>query len=204
VSGLPGPSNVPLALIGHSQGAVVALLYASADPQPSIVPRLLVSVSGRYSSVGTENRLPVSLLSSIEATGRGVWLRYRAGKDWEKREYVVTKEALDAHRARVLDGVRRLPAINVLTLHGRADGTVWPSNAMQLDERISESEATNDVVLVAGVAHNWDREGEDEILAGHVDVWLAARLKRKLEKDDGVLVDHLASKPVRKDISKLA
>jgi acetyl esterase/lipase len=197
VSTLPAPHNVPLALAGHSQGAVVALLYASSSGSPR-VPPLLVNVSGRYSSAGTENRLPATLMESISSTGRGVWLRYRAGPTWEKREYVITREALESHRARVLDCVRRLPAINVLTVHGRSDGTVLPDNALQLDERIGESsEATNDLVLAAGVAHNWDGEGEGEMLGGYVDVWLEGRIGRGLRKDDGVLKDHLASKPVK-------
>jgi pimeloyl-ACP methyl ester carboxylesterase len=196
VSTLPTPHNITLALVGHSQGAVVALLYASSrSPR---VPRLLVNVSGRYSSAGTENRLPLSLLENIASAGRGVWLRYRAGSSWEKRDYVITKAALEAHRSRVLDCVRRLPWINVLTVHGRRDGTVLVENALKLDERIEESEATNDLILMAGVAHNWDGEGEGELLGGHVDLWLEGRISRgSLRKEDGVLEDHLASKPVR-------
>lgn len=215
-------------MIGHSKGAVVLLLYActpSLSSTDSPVPPFLVNVSGRYESAGTENRFATEQMEKLEKDGQFVWMNYRVGKlspkpsprsttaspspqpdaqakiEDRRRPYVVTKEASLHHSGRSMDMIKTHfpPATHVLTLHGKADGTVPQRNALLFDEAInSTSHGLSDLILLEGVKHNWDGVGEGEMLVNLVAGWLRSRVggegkegarAKRLGKEG--LVDHL-------------
>lgn len=201
------PLNRIAAIIGHSKGAVVVLSLASdasflsALNGASSPPPLIISLSARYDTSSLSpsglSRFNDEQKAALERDGRFVWLRYRAGPEPERperREYVVTKEAVESAKRRTLECVESIPrGTQVLLLHGRADGTVPTIETGKVDARIRDhGEASSDVVLVEGVEHNWDGEGELEAAAEWIEVWMKARTKRPanrvLEAD---LVDHL-------------
>jgi hypothetical protein len=101
----------------------------------------VVNVSGRYDAQNlTQSRFTLEQEEQLEREGSFTWLNYKAGPEPERpqrrcasptgnthlkrrRPYKVTKEAVEHHKRRKLDCVRDIPEhINILSLHGRADG----------------------------------------------------------------------------------
>lgn len=201
---LPAPYNTLLAIAGHSKGAVVTLLTAcqpalrSLDPLP-----MIINISGRFDASNlshNRNRFTEEQYHQLDTQGSFVWMHYRAGAEperTERRPYLVTKEEMDRHATRTMAGLKdHLPAgLSVLSVHGKADGTVPYDNSIKMDQTISLSQATSDLMLLEGAAHNWDRPGETDLLVGMISAWLAARLWKRPQKPGGEpLVDHLGTR----------
>ncbi|MBW0500775.1 hypothetical protein O181_040490 [Austropuccinia psidii MF-1] len=202
------PHNQILALIGHSKGASIGFQYASQVTfckdlaQPMLYderyrPALLVSLSGRYDTTDTGlSRFTFEQQAQLEKEGRFVWLRYRAGPDREeRREYVVTKEAVEQAKHRTLECVKDLgDNCQVLLLHGRADGTVLCKEAEKIDQAIRDnnSSASVDLLMIEGVKHNWDQEGEIELASHCIEGWIQRRAGRDSTRiPEEKIVDHL-------------
>lgn len=200
---LPAPHNKVLGIVGHSKGAVVSLLAACTPAFAALQPvPLLVNLSGRFDASNlshNRNRFKPEQYDELDRTGHFVWMHYRAGPEperAERRPYVVTKAELDRHATRTLAHLEhQLPkGLSVLTLHGKADGTVPYDNSVKMDETIVQSRATSDLMLLEGVGHNWDQPGNAGLLVGLVSSWISSRLSTPLVKQkDVALVDHLGT-----------
>ena len=180
------------------------MLALASDPffasiQPS--PPLVVSISARYDTSSLSpsglSRFSPEQQEALHRDGSFVWLNYRAGPEpdrLEKRSYVVTKEDVESAKKRTLECVSNIPkGVQVLLLHGRADGTVPEAESRKVDSRIRDhGQASSDLMLIEGVKHNWDEEGQLETAAQWMTAWMKTRTKkparRVLEAD---LVDHL-------------
>jgi len=183
-----------LALVGHSKGAVVLLNLATQHPLPC---SLLVNVSGRFDAknLGAQSRFTKDQDALLANEGQFVWMSYRAGPEpdrSERRPYLVTAEAVEAHQKRTLDCLQTLPeGISVLNIHGKADGTVPYEQAIKIDCQINKSKATSDTILLEGVAHNYDQSNQSRLLSGLISTWISSRLEAQPVRPTQGLVDHL-------------
>ncbi|KAA1078561.1 hypothetical protein PGT21_019907 [Puccinia graminis f. sp. tritici] len=202
------PLNQVIAIIGHSKGAAVAFRWASLKElhkdisQPHLYdqvdrPPLLISLSARYdtSDVGL-SRFNQEQQAKLENDGKFVWLSYRAGRDFtERRDYVVTLEDVEKAKGVSLECVKDLRENSqVVLFHGRADGTVAVHHSHKLDQQLRDTNPSTsvDLVLVEGAKHNWDQDGEIEMLVEWIDTWIKRRAGRdstRIPADK--IIDHL-------------
>lgn len=216
---LEPPHNRIIAIIGHSKGAVVALTHAAQyktlayqekGSSSSILgntcsstriepDRLLISLSGRYDGNHSTllSRFTSEQKDQLNTHGQFLWLKYRAGSSLNpvKRDYIVTQEAIDTARSLSLNYLKDLPEqTRVLCLHGRADGTVLSEESIKIDRQIRLNQRnSSDLVLIEGAQHNWDGEGEAEMLTHLISAWIKQRSTTQLKRlPDHKLADHLA------------
>jgi len=205
------PLNQVIAIVGHSQGAGVGFRWASLKDfrnqinQPHLYdevdrPPLLISLSVRYdtSDVGL-SRFNSEQQAQLESNGEFVWLRYRAGHNMlERRDYVVKLEDVLKARNLSLECVKDIrDNSQVILFHGRADGTVVAQHSQKLDQQLRNTNPSTsvDLVLVEGAKHNWDQEGEIEMLVEWINSWIKRRAGRdstRVPADQ--IVDHLGPK----------
>ncbi|PLW30444.1 hypothetical protein PCANC_21192 [Puccinia coronata f. sp. avenae] len=207
-SNLSPPLDRVIAIVGHSKGAGVGFRWASLEDsqneinQPYLYdkvdrPPLLISLSARYdtSDVGL-SRFTKEQQTQLENEGKFIWLRYRAGHEFsERRDYVVTLEDVEKAKNVSLECVKDLRDNSQVALfHGRADGTVSVRHAQKLDLQIrnSNSSISVDSVLVEGTKHNWDQDGEIEMLVEWINPWIKRRAGRDSTRvPEDKIVDHL-------------
>ncbi|XP_047307315.1 uncharacterized protein LOC124910683 [Impatiens glandulifera] len=122
------------AIVGHSKGGNVALLYASMYNDIYNV----INISGRFDlKRGIEGRLGKNFLQKIKQDGF-IDVTNRRGKI----EYQVTEESLmDRLSTDTLAACLLIPdSIRVLTVHGSKDETVPIEDAKEFDKYISNHE----------------------------------------------------------------
>ncbi|POW19517.1 hypothetical protein PSHT_04562, partial [Puccinia striiformis] len=202
------PLNQVLAIVGHSKGSAVGFRWASLKDlqmdinQPHLYdnvdrPPLMISLSARYdtSDVGL-SRFSEEQQTKLENEGEFVWLRYRAGRDFmERRDYVVTLEEVSKAKTASLECVKDLrDNSQVVLFHGRADGTVAVQHAQKLEQHLRDTNPSTsvDLVLVEGAKHNWDQEGEIDMLIEWINAWIQRRAgKDSTRVPTDKIVDHL-------------
>ncbi|KAF9616970.1 hypothetical protein IFM89_033040 [Coptis chinensis] len=140
-----GAKHVIQAIVGHSKGGNVVLLYASQYRDVKVV----VNISGRFNLVrGIEGRLGKDFMKRIENDGF-IDVRDKT----EKVLYRVTKESLvDRLTTDVGPACLRIEKeCRVLTVHGSRDEIVPAEDAMEFDKLIS----SHKLHIIGGANHEY-------------------------------------------------
>ncbi|KXZ47005.1 hypothetical protein GPECTOR_39g499 [Gonium pectorale] len=125
------------AIVGHSKGGNVVLLYAAKYDD---VPRV-VSVAGRaVMGRGIQERFGSDILERLAAEG---WVEQRVRVDAGRTiTYRLTKQAVDERLAMdMLGELARVAASRVLTLHGAADTTIPPEDGAAIAQALNRAAA---------------------------------------------------------------
>jgi lysophospholipase len=177
---------VPVFMLGHSMGGLIALRYALAHQerlaglilsaalaQLDAVPRPLELI-GRTLSVIAPRAPLIAIDPNLVSRDAGVVEAYRS-------DPLVHHGKVPARTAAQLaDSVRRFPdtvrAITVptLILYGTTDGLCSPAGSVMLGERIGAADKT--VKAYDGLFHEILNEPEREAVLDDVVAWLAARV----------------------------
>lgn len=182
-----GKEHTVTAIIGHSKGGNVVLLYASKYRDIHMV----VNISGRFNlERGIEGRLGRDFLQRIKQKGF-IDVKNRRGKF----EYRVTEESLmdrlttEARAAclAIQDDCR------VLTVHGSMDKIVPTEDALEFSKLI----ANHDLCIMEGADHNYTSH-QDELASVVVNF---VKDNLHLHKDKSKL--QLCRKPDRGNYSRL-
>jgi acylglycerol lipase len=183
VAAQPG---VPVFMLGHSMGGLIALRYAIAH-QERLAGLILSAALARLDAVPKPLELvgralsviaPRAPLIAIDATlvsrDPAVVKAYRA-------DPLVHHGKLPARTAAQLaDAVERFPSsvgaitVPTLILYGTADGLCPPSGSVMLGERIGAADKT--VKAYDGLFHEILNEPERETVLADIVDWLAARV----------------------------
>jgi len=135
------------AVVGHSKGGNVVLLYAA---QYDDVP-LVVNVAGRFRMrEGIRERFGEELLARVEKLGQ---VQMTARTDTGATiTWLLTKQSVEERRALDMEAAaRRISLSEVLTVHGTADTTIPPADA----ELFSRCIRQHVLYLVEGADHNF-------------------------------------------------
>ncbi|GFR43014.1 hypothetical protein Agub_g4015 [Astrephomene gubernaculifera] len=163
-----------LAIVGHSKGGNVVLLYASKyDDVPYVV-----NVAGRgVMSGGIQERFGSETLARVQREG-SVQLQQRVERGGARTlTFTLTQEAVSERMSLdMLAAARRIRHSRVLTLHGTAD-TVIPVGDAQLllgamregrREQGEEQDGWHELVLVEGADHFFRRPEEAAVVVQRV------------------------------------
>jgi pimeloyl-ACP methyl ester carboxylesterase len=160
-----------LGAFGHSKAASVVLIHAAQYDTGS--EWFVGCLSGRFSMrEAPKDRFSASQLADLERTGKFVWRQYAVNNNEERRDYVVTKEALDRRSALDMAAVCRQVAtkrdsVRVLLIHGDADEVIPPQDLASYCDVFNAGNMAIDAHLAPGLSHFYNRAD---------DIQLAARL----------------------------
>ncbi|KAJ3107689.1 hypothetical protein HDU96_007821 [Phlyctochytrium bullatum] len=152
------------AIIGHSRGGNVVILYALKHPR---VPRFIVNISARFEiDEGLRTRFKDQLEVIKEKGYFEIEVRKRTGVE-KVKSYVKLAdwEQLDKE-VRQVQGLPR--NLSFLTCHGLSDTVVPPTDAAHFASRIP----THTLQLIRGADHNFSAQPDREALALAVRTWL--------------------------------
>ncbi|GLI64483.1 hypothetical protein VaNZ11_007758 [Volvox africanus] len=134
------------AIVGHSKGANVVLLYASRyDDVPHVV-----SVAGRgIMSRGIKKRLGEDVLQRLDQ--EGVIEQEASSSSGRRIKYLLTKESVDERMKLDMLGEAAKIQAHVLILHGSSDNVIPVEDAHMLASRIPQ----HTLCVVEGADHNF-------------------------------------------------
>jgi acylglycerol lipase len=178
--------GVPVFMLGHSMGSLIALRYALAQPdrlaglilsaalaQLNPVPKPLELV-GRALSVIAPRAPLIAIDSELVSRDPAVVAAYRS-------DPLVHHGKIPARTAvQIADAVERFPStvdaitVPTLILYGTADGLCPPAGSVMLGERIGAADLT--VTAYDGLFHEILNEPERETVLGDIVAWLGARV----------------------------
>ncbi|PPS19705.1 hypothetical protein GOBAR_AA00882 [Gossypium barbadense] len=161
-----GESHVVSAILGHSKGGNVVLLYASKYQDL----RIVVNVSGRYDlKRGIAERLGEDFIEIIKKDGH-IDVKNKTGGI----EYRVTEEALmDRLRTDMLEACLKIDKeCRVLTVHGSADEIISVEDALEFAKVIPNHQ----LHIIEGANHGYTSHQTE--LASTVVKFIASALEQ--------------------------
>ncbi|KAB2077090.1 hypothetical protein ES319_A06G080000v1 [Gossypium barbadense] len=161
-----GESHVVSAILGHSKGGNVVLLYASKYQDL----RIVVNVSGRYDlKRGIAERLGEDFIEIIKKDGH-IDVKNKTGGI----EYRVTEEALmDRLRTDMLEACLKIDKeCRVLTVHGSADEIISIEDALEFAKVIPNHQ----LHIIEGANHGYTSHQTE--LASTVVKFIASALEQ--------------------------
>jgi alpha-beta hydrolase superfamily lysophospholipase len=178
--------DVPVFMLGHSMGGLIALRYALAH-QERLAGLILSAALAQLDEVPKALELVGRALSVVAPRAPLIALdpelvsRERAVVDDYRSDPLVHHGKVPARTAvQLADAVRSFPdtvgaiTLPTLILYGTADGLCPPAGSVMLAERIGAADLT--VKAYEGLFHEILNEPEREVVLEDVVAWLAARV----------------------------
>eukprot|EP00742_Colponemidia_sp_Colp-10_P009088 GILJ01009886.1.p1 GENE.GILJ01009886.1~~GILJ01009886.1.p1 ORF type:complete len:260 (-),score=26.99 GILJ01009886.1:246-1025(-) len=117
------------AIVGHSMGADISLLYAAEHDD---VP-LVVNVSGRFDLTrGIREKYSDELMQKLETEGQFV----SPFGPIKGKKYVITKASVEERINTRMDVISNIDRTYILTIHGTEDEVIPVGDAYEIDARL--------------------------------------------------------------------